>query len=89
MSKVVAKFSVSSKEEFGHADYLTGKPMLDGGKVKLSAVYAPDDTNHENHQFWTATPQGSIEMTINNLEALPTFKPGRVCYVTFDFQDAD
>jgi hypothetical protein len=46
MSKVIAKFSVSSKEEFGHADYQSGKPVLDGGRVKLSAVYAPDDANH-------------------------------------------
>jgi len=37
-----------------------------GTVVNLSAVYAPDDPESENGQFWTATPNGQIALTINN-----------------------
>jgi hypothetical protein len=66
---VVAKFYVTSVELFGWAT-----------KVKLNAV----TKGAENHEFWQATPSGSIEMTIKNEAAAAHFKPGQEMEVRFD-----
>lgn len=49
--------------------------------VNLSAVYAPDDPESENGQFWTATPSGQITLTINNPAGAAIFEQGKDYYV--------
>lgn len=58
-----------------------------GGTVKLRPVYS-QDPNHENKQFWDATPGGEISMQINNPGAFAFFSEriGKEFYV--DFSDA-
>lgn len=55
-----------------------------GGNVKLTPVYS-SDPNHENKTFWDATPNGSIEMYIQNQAAFDFFteKMGGEYYVDF------
>lgn len=82
MSKVVAKFRVSSVKQNGGLDE-NYKPSVQQIEVQLNPVYSPDKTT-ENYQFWTATPNGQINMTINNSSAFPFFKPGVPYLVTFE-----
>lgn len=54
--------------------------------VKLSAVMPRSDgsegfTHGEDHSFWSATPQGSIELTIMNPAGADLFQPGDDFYV--------
>ncbi len=51
------------------------------GKVKLTAVHETDTP--ENERFTKASPNGSIEMSIDNPPALEQFKPGKFFYVDF------
>lgn len=48
--------------------------------VKLTAVYEREP-GHENHAFWTATPNGSIELTIENPVTAAYFETGAEYYV--------
>ena len=50
--------------------------------VVLSPVYSDKDDD-ENRRFWTATPQGSIDMAMSNPEAAGLFKLGKAYYVDF------
>lgn len=66
---VIARFYVRSVELLGWATI-----------IKMSAV----TKGQENHEFFSATPSGSIEMTIKNEAAAARFKPGQEVDVSFD-----
>jgi len=55
--------------------------------VFLMPVYAPEDPQSENGQFWEATPSGEIKLSINNPAGAEVFEIGREYYV--DFTPAD
>ena len=55
--------------------------------VILAPVYAPNDPQSENGQFWEATPSGEIKLSINNPGGAEVFEIGREYYV--DFTPAD
>lgn len=76
-----AKFKVESRKEYS---YETGK--VSGVEVELKPVYS-DDPESENKTFWQATPNGSIQMYIENVEAAKMFQAGKEIYV--DFSPAD
>jgi hypothetical protein len=50
--------------------------------VELNAVYASDN-NAEDNTYAKATPQASVEMTIDNPDAHGAFEPGKRYYVDF------
>lgn len=50
--------------------------------VSLSAVTS-DDPESENGRFWTASPSGSISLTINNPAGAEVFEVGDDFYVDF------
>lgn len=50
--------------------------------VKLNVVYSRKE-GEENYDFTKATPNGNIEMTIDNPAALVIFKPQGYYYVDF------
>lgn len=54
-----------------------------GKSINLSAVYAPDDPESENGQFWTATPSGQITLYVNNPAGAAVFEQGKDFYVDF------
>jgi hypothetical protein len=54
-----------------------------GTVINLSAMYAPDDPESENGQFWTATPSGQITLQINNPAGAAVFEQGKDFYVDF------
>lgn len=71
---VVAKFRVSSIEDFGYSR-----------QIKLSAVYeGPLGDNEENKRFTKATPNGEIRMSVDNPYASDQFSVGDEWYVHFD-----
>lgn len=78
---VVAKFKVNSVESFEHG-YVN---------VKMSPVCPPEDdtkvTSAENGSFWRATPNGKLEMTVNNPLAVERLQPGQSYYLTFERAD--
>ncbi len=50
--------------------------------IKVSVIFTPvGDDSPENKLFWDATPQGSIEFTYMNAEALEELVLGREYYV--------
>lgn len=59
---VRAKFQVSSLAPWSNG----------GGEVKLTPVYS-NEKDHENKQFWDATPSGEIRLGINNPAAYNFF----------------
>lgn len=68
-----------TKDEQGHVKYRRwNQPTF-----FLNPVYAPDDDGHENHKFWTASPSGSMQLTINNPLGAEVFEPGKFYYVDF------
>src|SRR6185369_8118548 len=40
------------------------------GTVKMSPVFAGDNSKHENSLFWDATPSGELTLQVNNLAAV-------------------
>lgn len=72
--RVLAKFNVVKKEAYS-------APCA-GGEVALFPVYS-EDPNHENKQFWDATPSGLIQLSINNPVAFERFDLGAEYYVEF------
>jgi hypothetical protein len=53
-------------------------------EVQLRPVYAGPLASEEDKAFWTATPSGEINLTINNEAALGSFVPRVDYYVTFE-----
>lgn len=71
---VVAKFRVSSIEDFGYSK-----------QIKLSAVYEGSlGENEENKRFTKATPSGEIKMMVDNPYASDQFEVGQEWYITFE-----
>lgn len=70
---VRAKFYVQSVATFGDGG---------GARVVLLPVYSTDP-EHENKKFWNATPSGTIDMSINNPDAVAEFVEGQEYYVDF------
>ncbi len=52
--------------------------------VKLSAVFTGDN-NSEDNTYARATPQATVEMTIDNINAQGAFVPGQKYYVDFTY----
>jgi hypothetical protein len=71
---VRAKFRVYSVTDFGVSKQVKLVPVMDDGIP-------------ENERYHKYTPNGSIEMTIDNPPASSQFTPGKYFYV--DFTPAD
>jgi hypothetical protein len=80
---VRAKFQVSHITEF--AGNWGGQPCV-AREVNASAVTSYSDPEGTNKEWATATPSGSLKITIQNPAAHQMFKPGSVFYI--DFTDA-
>jgi len=84
----VAKFYVSSVQKFGAPNYQTGEPETTGIRVDLNPVpYKPDDPTHENSKFWTASPSGKMELSIQNKALFDAFEVGREIYLPMILAD--
>lgn len=70
---VVAKFKCNSVQ-----------PKWDGQEVVLTPVMSAPG---EDKAFWSATPNGSLVMQVNNPDASIAFEPGKVFYLTFEEAD--
>lgn len=53
-----------------------------GEEVELHAVYA-SETNAEDNQFSSATPNGHLTMTISNPNAIGFLQEGKSYYLDF------
>lgn len=71
--KTRAKFQVMS---------ITKYAQFTGAKIEMAPVYS-DDPSHPNKAFWEATPNGKIEIQINNPLAIQQFEVGKEYYVDF------
>lgn len=86
--QVIGRFRVGSVEDRGVAtvwDYEKGEsaPMPQIA-VNLTAVTKADDNeNFDNRSFYRSTPQGQIQMVIQNPEAAEHFQTGSIFEVTF------
>lgn len=57
---------------------------LSGNAIKMRAINDPNaQPGSENASFTKATPNGTVEMTIDNPDALNYFKAGDEVYVDF------
>lgn len=74
LSSVRAKFFVSDVNV-----YSINPPQR---QITLKPVYSTNP-EHENKQFWDATPNGELKMTVNNSAAAEFFKPGTEYYIDF------
>jgi hypothetical protein len=87
---VRAKFTVQSVTRQQGSRYVPGKKSGQHGTyeacelqtIKLNPVYDPEEGS-ENHAFWSATPSGTIELSVINAEAGNYFKLGGEYYVDF------
>jgi len=60
------------------------KNLSYGAEIQLRAVMpdTSDDFQHgEDHAFWTATPTGILNLTINNPRGAEIFQPGKAYYL--------
>jgi len=69
MKTVRAKFKVDSMVGFQH-----------GASIQMTPVYSTDP-DHENKQFWDATPSGSFQMWVNNPDCISHLHPGQEVYI--------
>lgn len=88
MGKVIGKFYVASVEDRGETeqyDYsVGGTGKMPNIAVRLQAVVPQSNEDFEDASFHRSTPQGSIEMVIQNPDAAEQFQSGDRFYVTFD-----
>jgi len=68
--RIRAKFQCHSVTKHGYG----------GEEVKFGAVYAPDG---ENASWAKATPNGSLQITIDNPSAQGAFVPGKCYFLDF------
>lgn len=69
------------------AKFVIGKKTIHANsyqEITMNAVYS-QDPNHENKQFWDATPNGTITMTISKNGGL--FEVGKEYFVDFTLAD--
>lgn len=69
--KMRARFSVQQVTDNGYSDIVT-----------MGAVYC-GDKNSEDNTFAKATPNGKLEITIDNPELRGKIKPGQKFYLDF------
>lgn len=89
MAKVLGRFRVGAVEDRGVSecwDYEKGEsgpvPQI---AVTLHAVTAENDnTDFDNRSFYRSTPQGQIEMVIQNPDAAEHFQTGEMMNVWFE-----
>jgi len=74
VNKVRGKFFVIGQEKW---------PNQQGTNIKLGAVSASDQDNKENCMFNKFTPNGTVQMFVNNPEAEAFFTLGKSIYVDF------
>ena len=67
---------------------ITRHAGMPGESVTLSPVYS-SDPHSENHAFWSATPNGKVEMTITNPQACGVFELGAEYYLDFARADVE
>jgi hypothetical protein len=87
---VRAKFTVQSITRQQGSRYVPAKSTGHHGTyetcelqtLKLTPVYDPEPGS-ENHEFWAATPTGSIELSTVNAEAGNYFELGQEYYIDF------
>lgn len=76
---MVAKFRINSMKTY--------TPTADYATVEMVAVHPSEDddqvTRDENARYWTATPSGTISMTVNNPTIVRQLVPGDCYYVDF------
>lgn len=88
MDRVIGKFYVASVEDRGETtqwDYSKGgSGPMPNIAVRLQAVVPQSDEDFEDASFHRSTPQGSIEMVIQNPDAAEQFQSGDRFYVTFE-----
>lgn len=73
-----------NESRIGH--YEDGKYVDDGPIAQPTIALTPvkdEDPESENGKFWTATPMGSISLTINNPDGAEVFELGKEYYVDF------
>jgi hypothetical protein len=70
---VRAKVTVSEVTEYAGGEGVK--------RVKLACVY--DESIPEDRSFSKYTPNGSIDLTVNNPRVTEVFKPGKKFYVDF------
>lgn len=51
--------------------------------LKFTPVYHNNDPDHENRQFWQATPSGEIRLGTVSPEAWSQFTYGKAYYIDF------
>lgn len=84
---VRAKFTLNAVTTTDHqfgGDIVAGDPVktIKGSKtLSFTAVY--DDGTPENQRFNKATPSGSLQMSVDNEEALKQFQLGKSYYLDF------
>ena len=49
--------------------------------ISMSPVYSNGDPNHENSKFWSATPSGTLELSIIPIEVSGQFEVGKEYYI--------
>lgn len=79
---VKARFHVSSVENFAGGNYT---------KLNLNAV-APGQEGYggpEDEAFWSATPSGTMSISVTNPAAASQFQPGDRFDVTFERLEED
>lgn len=67
-----AKFRIDRITDYGHSKTL-----------HLSAVTGGPSASDEDKSFWDATPAGTIEICVTNLEAVKDYRVGHDFYVDF------
>lgn len=70
--KVVCKYYVTSVTESKWEGQPADAPRR--AEVNLQAVYSKDPTT-EDHSFWSASPNGTLKMTVEN-DDIDKFRPG-------------
>jgi hypothetical protein len=94
MGKVIGRFTVATVEDRGVQtvwDYEKGEsaPMPQIAVTLNALTKANDNTDFDNRSFYRSTPQGKIEMVIQNPDAAEHFQTGSVFNVTFEELDSD
>jgi hypothetical protein len=89
MGQVIGRFRVGSVEDRGVQtvwDYEKGEsaPMPQIAVTLNAVTKADDNDNFDNRAFYRSTPQGKIEMVIQNPDAAEHFQTGSVFNVTFE-----
>lgn len=89
---VKAKFKVERFEITQYKRKIDEKGPWQGDNVEtlemrtiiMNPVYGNGDPEHENTQFWKASPSGELRLGCVNKEVWPQFELGKEYYLTFE-----